>query len=84
MGNILGGSSNNFGGGQPGGGYGYGPELQCCDPVVDPISLITTIGAIGAVSLFLRQAVIDNMVMMAGRKKRSTCLDIITEGKNCI
>ena len=55
------------------GNYGKGPELQCCEPVVDPISLLTTIGGIAALSLFLRQAVIDAMVMMgAGRRiKRS-------------
>ena len=53
------------------GNYGKGPELQCCEPVVDPISLLTTIGGIAALSLFLRQAVIDAMVMMGGRKKRS-------------
>jgi hypothetical protein len=50
------------------GNYGIGTELQCCDPVVDPISLLTTIGAIAALALFLRQAVIDNTIM--GRKKR--------------
>ena len=67
MGNILGGS-NNSGNNL---GYGFGQELQCCDAVVDPISLLTTIGAIGAVSAFLRQAVIDNMVMMRRRKRQS-------------
>ena len=54
MGNILGG----LGGGgntNQGNGFGFGSESQCCDPVVDPISLITTIGAIGAISAFLRQ-----------------------------
>ena len=79
MGNILGGGG---GGGFGAGGYGYGPETQCCAPVVDPISLITAIGAIAALSLFLRQAVIDNMVTMAGRRKRSMFLDIMSEGKN--
>ena len=81
MGNSLGGL---LGGNSNGNGYGLGPELQCCDAVVDPISLLTTIGAITAVSLFLRQAVIDNMVM-ARRKKRNVPnqLDfIIIEGKD--
>ena len=71
MGNILGGGSNNNGGN----GFsnlGFGLETsQCCDPVVDTISLLTTVGAIGAISAFLRQAVIDNNVMMRRRKKRS-------------
>ncbi len=51
--------------------YGYGPELQCCDAVVDPLSLLAAIGAIAALSLFLRQAVIDNMIMRRRRRKRS-------------
>lgn len=68
MGNLLGGlTSGNTG--ISGGGYGLADTLQCCDAVVDPISLLVTIGGIGAVSLFLRQAVIDFMVM--ARKKRS-------------
>lgn len=71
MGNILGGGSSNSGGGNGLGGYGFGPDLQCCDAVVDPISLLTTIGAIAAASVFLRQAVIDNMVMGMTRRKRS-------------
>ena len=79
MGNLLG-SLGGLGGGNSGGSSGYGqnsgnygkgPELQCCDPVVDPISLLTTIGGIAALSLFLRQAVIDFMVMMRRRKKRN-------------
>ena len=56
--------------------FGYGPESQCCDAVVDPISLLTAIGAIAAVSLFLRQAVIDFKVKGARsfRKERSSFL----------
>lgn len=69
MGNLLGGSSSNGGLGQAT-NYGYGPELQCCDAVVDPVSLFSTIGAITAISLFLRQAVIDNNIM-GRRRKRS-------------
>ena len=71
MGNSLGG--NSLGGGMSGsfaGGYG-GSQTQCCDAVVDPISLLVTIGAIAGLAQFLRQAVIDAMVMMGGRKKRS-------------
>ncbi len=55
--------------------YGYGPELQCCDAVVDPLSLLGTIGAITALSLFLRQAVIDNNITGGKkRKKRNTII----------
>ena len=71
MGNLLGGSNNSNGN-----SFGFGQDLQCCDEVVDPISLLTTIGAIGAASAFLRQAVIDNMVMGARRKKRSFDQDL--------
>ena len=85
MGNSLGGLlGGNNGSNNGGNGYGLGPELQCCDEVVDPISLLTTIGAIAAASLFLRQAVIDNNVMMR-RKKRSFDKDmksIISSGNN--
>ena len=42
----------------------------CCDKVVDPISLIVTLAAITAVSLFLRQAVIDNNIMMAKKRRK--------------
>ena len=66
MGNILGGNNSS----RQGTNYGFEPELQCCDSVVDPVSLLSTIGAITAISLFLRQAVIDNNVM-GRRKKRS-------------
>ena len=55
--------------GQSSGNYGQGPELQCCEPVADLTSLLGAIGAIAGLSLFLRQAVIDNMI--AGGKKRS-------------
>ena len=71
MGNLLGGGS----GGGSGGLGGYGS--QCCDPVVDPITLVATIGAIAALSLFLRQAVIDFMIM-SGRKKRH--INVLLEG----
>ena len=84
MGNLLGGLLGGMGGGNSGGSSGYGqnsgnygkgPELQCCEPVVDPISLLSTIGGIAALSLFLRQAVIDFMIKMGKRKKRSNQQD---------
>lgn len=43
---------------------------SCCDPKVDLMSLLVTIGAIAAISVFLRQAVIDNNVMGRKRRKR--------------
>ena len=69
MGNSLGGLLGGNNSGQPS-SYGYGPELQCCDAVVDPISLFAALGTITAASLLLRQAVIDNMVMGPGRRKK--------------
>ncbi len=81
MGNNLGGLLGGGGNGQQGtGAYGYGPELQCCDGVVDPISIISAIGAIGAVSLFLRQGVIDNMIMMARRRRSLVYKQTLLEG----
>ena len=43
MGNILGGGSGGGSGGlmQAGSGsFGFGSQTQCCDPVVDPITLL--------------------------------------------
>ena len=80
MGNILGGNS----GGNSGFGLSsLGGQSGCCDPKVDPISILVTIGAIAAASAFLRQAVIDNNVM-GGRKKRDIIQDfqfVIKRGK---
>ena len=60
MGNILGGGGNS--GGLSGSFSGFGGQSQCCDAVVDPITLLTVIGAIAGLALFLRQAVIDNNI----------------------
>ena len=46
----------------------------CCEPRVDVITLVTAIGTIAAASVFLRQAVIDNNIMMARRKRASHTL----------
>ena len=81
MGGILGtGNSNLVGTG--GAAYGYGDDLQCCDGVVDPISLLTAIGAIVAVSLFLRQAVIDFDIKAARRRWSLDFATIVKSGKN--
>ena len=54
----------------------YGAGYECCNEVVSPISVLVAIGAIAVVSAFLRQAVIDNMIMGPGRrKKRATILE---------
>ena len=37
-------------------------DLQCCDSVVDPFSLLAALGVIAGLSLFLRQAVINNNI----------------------
>ena len=67
---LLGGSDNNQI------SYGVSGQLNslpssCCDPKVDLITLLVTLGAIAAISVFLRQAVIDNNVMGARRKRRN-------------
>ena len=68
MGNSLGGLLGGNSGNQQGNSLGYGPELQCCDAVVDPLTLLSTIGAIAAASYVLRQGVIDYEIM--GKRKR--------------
>ena len=47
--------------------YGYGSELQCCKGVVDPITFLTMLAVIAAISIILRQAVLANI---AGRRKK--------------
>ena len=74
MGSILGGNNMS------GGGYNSPGLEQCCDAVVDVTSLLTAIGTIGAVSLFLRQAVIDNMIKMARRRKRGFYANFLLTG----
>ena len=78
MGSILGGNSMS------GGGYNSPGLEQCCDAVVDITSLLTAIGTIGAVSLFLRQAVIDNEIMMARRRKRGIDSNFVLKGTEYI
>ena len=46
-------------------------EGECCEAKVDIVTLLSAIMAIVGVSAYLRQAVIDFMIMMARRKKRS-------------
>lgn len=53
-----------------GGGYAYvSKDKECCPPVIDPLTLLTVLGAIAAVTVGLRQVVIDNIPI--GRKKRA-------------
>ena len=47
--------------------YGYGSELQCCKGVVDPITFLTMLAVIAAISIILRQAVLANI---KGRRKK--------------
>lgn len=56
-------------------------DYSCCEAKVDPISLLVTIGAIAAVSWFLRQAVIDNNVMMAKKRRKKRHFFPIIEGQ---
>ena len=63
---------------------GYGPEVQCCKGVVDPITLISMIGGIAAITAVLYYTVTKKIV--AGRKKRSLHIDswhkFLISGKN--
>ena len=54
---------------------------DCCERKVDILTLGVVLVAIAALSVFLRQAVIDNNIMAAGkRRKREASLinDLIT------
>ncbi|TRY80267.1 hypothetical protein TCAL_15419 [Tigriopus californicus] len=63
-----------------GGGYAYvSKDTECCPPVIDPLTLLTVLGAIAAVTVGLRQVAIDNI---PGRRKRST--DMLTSILNSI
>jgi len=53
---------------QPGSARQYGAELQCCQGVVDPLTLLAVIGGIAGITYILRQTVINKIT---GRKKRS-------------
>ena len=46
----------------------YNSILQCCDGVVDPLTLLAVLGSIIGLTVWLRQVIIDNVKM--GRKKR--------------
>ena len=59
----LGSSGNNNG------MSGYGSALTCCDGVVDPLILLSVLGAITALTVWLRQQIIDK-VMMDRRRRR--------------
>lgn len=62
---------------------GYGPELQCCRGVVDPITLVSVLAGIGAISFVLRQAAINN-IKAGKRRKREIDMqqvDIFLKGK---
>ena len=61
-------------------GYGYsGYGSTCCERKVDPLTLLAVIGAIAALSWFMRQAVIDNMIA-AGRKRSTGIFDFVSQG----
>ena len=45
--------------------------LQCCEGVVDPLTLLAVLGSIVGLTLFLRQAIIDKVVGRKRRKKRA-------------
>ena len=73
MGNLLGGDGGLGGllGGGGGGGGVTTAGTECCDGVVDPITLLVTLaGIIGAI-VFLRQVALDNVKPTpAGRKRK--------------
>ena len=56
-----------LGGDSGSGSSGYNSILECCDGVVDPLTLLAVLGSIIGLTVFLRQAIIDKV---PGRKKR--------------
>ena len=54
----------------------------CCERKVDVLTLLTVIGAIAALSWFMRQAVIDNMIA-AGKKRSLGVFDFVLQGNIC-
>ena len=69
----LGGGSGNSG------SSGYNSVLECCDGVVDPLTLLAVLGSIIGLTVFLRQAIIDKVV---GRKRRKRELSPVSEMYN--
>ena len=69
----LGGGSGNSG------SSGYNSVLECCDGVVDPLTLLAVLGSIIGLTVFLRQAIIDKVV---GRKRRKRELSSVSEMYN--
>ena len=66
MGSLLG--TLGLGSGSFSSGSSYNSVLQCCDGVVDPLTLLAVLGSIVGVTVFLRQAIIDKVSV--GRRKR--------------
>ena len=80
-------SRNGHGHGGHGHGGGYAlvsGEDTCCPPVTDPLTLLTVLGAIAAITVALRQVVISNIT--GRRKRRSAGIDTFDQwvqvGKN--
>ena len=71
----LGGGSGNSG------SSGYNSVLECCDGVVDPLTLLAVLGAIIGLTFFLRQAIIDKVV---GRKRRKREINSVSQMYNLL
>ena len=71
-----------------GGGYALvSDDDSCCAPVTDPLTLVTVLGAIGAITIGLRQEVI-RLVMAGGRRRRRSetggSYDAFLQGKHLV
>ena len=66
MGSLL--STLGLGSDSSSSGSSYNSILQCCDGVVDPLTLLAVLGSIIGLTVWLRQAIIDNV--KKGRMKR--------------
>ena len=59
MGSLL--STLGLGSDSSSSGSSYNSILQCCDGVVDPLTLLAVLGSIIGLTVWLRQAIIDNV-----------------------
>ena len=60
----------------------YNSVLECCDGVVDPITLLSVLGAIIGLTIWLRQQVIDNVKKAVGRRKRKRSIESLPQANN--
>ena len=74
MGSLL--STLGLGSDSSSSGSSYNSILQCCDGVVDPLTLLAVLGSIIGLTVWLRQAIIDNVMMRRRKREIHSMLQI--------